>query len=163
MSSWTVFSAHSYGPGDTYTGAEATASEAAIALAATQGNTHATASPIDHPDGSVTAAKLAAGAATDTVIGNRTPDETVTAVSGAGNLSKCLNMLANIIKQITGATHWYTAPSHTLNNVDVRLATVEAAYIVIASAGGGAAGTKIWVGTTDPGGSASEGDIWIKA
>lgn len=29
------------------------------------------------------------------------------------------------------------------------------------SAGGGSAGTKIWVGTTDPGGSASEGDIWV--
>jgi hypothetical protein len=31
----------------------------------------------------------------------------------------------------------------------------------IKSAGGGAAGIRIWVGTTDPGGSASEGDIWI--
>lgn len=29
------------------------------------------------------------------------------------------------------------------------------------SAGGGAAGTQIWVGTTDPGGSAAEGDIWF--
>jgi len=29
------------------------------------------------------------------------------------------------------------------------------------TAGGGAAGTKIWEGTTDPGGSAAEGDIWI--
>jgi hypothetical protein len=34
---------------------------------------------------------------------------------------------------------------------------------LIASAGGGAAGTRIWVGTTDPGGAASEGDIWIRA
>ena len=31
-----------------------------------------------------------------------------------------------------------------------------------ASAGGGAAGIKIWVGTTDPGGSAAEGDVWVK-
>ncbi len=31
-----------------------------------------------------------------------------------------------------------------------------------ASAGGGAAGVKIWVGTTDPGGSAVEGDVWVK-
>lgn len=31
-----------------------------------------------------------------------------------------------------------------------------------ASAGGGAAGVKIWVGTTDPGASAAEGDIWVK-
>ena len=29
------------------------------------------------------------------------------------------------------------------------------------SAGGGAAGRKIWQGTTDPGGAAAEGDIWI--
>lgn len=29
------------------------------------------------------------------------------------------------------------------------------------SAGGGAAGGKVWVGTTDPGASAAEGDIWI--
>lgn len=31
-----------------------------------------------------------------------------------------------------------------------------------ASAGGGAAGIKIWVGTTDPGASAAEGDVWVK-
>jgi hypothetical protein len=31
-----------------------------------------------------------------------------------------------------------------------------------ASAGGGAAGVKVWVGTTDPGASAVEGDIWVK-
>lgn len=30
------------------------------------------------------------------------------------------------------------------------------------SAGGGAAGVKIWVGTTDPGASAAEGDVWVK-
>jgi hypothetical protein len=30
------------------------------------------------------------------------------------------------------------------------------------SAGGGAAGVKVWVGTTDPGASATEGDIWVK-
>lgn len=30
------------------------------------------------------------------------------------------------------------------------------------SAGGGAAGVKVWVGTTDPGASAAEGDIWVK-
>jgi len=29
------------------------------------------------------------------------------------------------------------------------------------SAGGGSAGPNVWVGTSDPGGSASEGDIWI--
>ena len=33
----------------------------------------------------------------------------------------------------------------------------------IRSAGGGAAGITIWVGTTDPAGSAGEGDIWISA
>jgi hypothetical protein len=33
----------------------------------------------------------------------------------------------------------------------------------IRSAGGGASGVTIWVGTTDPGASAAEGDVWIKA
>jgi hypothetical protein len=33
----------------------------------------------------------------------------------------------------------------------------------IKSNGGGAAGTRIWVGTTDPGTLAQEGDIWIDA
>lgn len=33
----------------------------------------------------------------------------------------------------------------------------------IKSNGGGAAGTRIWVGTTDPGSNAQEGDIWINA
>jgi hypothetical protein len=31
------------------------------------------------------------------------------------------------------------------------------------SQGGGSAGANIWVGTTDPGSNALEGDIWIKA
>lgn len=30
------------------------------------------------------------------------------------------------------------------------------------TAGGGAAGGTIWVGTTDPAGAAAEGDVWIK-
>ena len=34
--------------------------------------------------------------------------------------------------------------------------------VLAGSAGGGAAGVKVWVGTTDPGGSAAEGDIWVK-
>lgn len=34
-------------------------------------------------------------------------------------------------------------------------------YPQLASNGGGAAGKKIWVGTTDPAGNASEGDVWI--
>lgn len=33
----------------------------------------------------------------------------------------------------------------------------------IRSNGGGSAGMTIWVGTTDPGGNAQEGDIWINA
>jgi hypothetical protein len=33
----------------------------------------------------------------------------------------------------------------------------------IRSAGGGSAGITIWVGTTDPAGSAGEGDVWISA
>ncbi len=33
----------------------------------------------------------------------------------------------------------------------------------LSSAGGGAAGTRVWEGTTDPGGSAAEGDIWVNS
>lgn len=36
-------------------------------------------------------------------------------------------------------------------------------YAIIRSAGGGAAGRTIWVGTTDPGSLAQEGDIWVDA
>lgn len=34
-------------------------------------------------------------------------------------------------------------------------------FAQLASAGGGNPGKKVWVGSTDPGGSATEGDLWI--
>lgn len=130
--------------------------EGGIANLVTDINAHQQAATLDHPAGSVQASHMAASAATDTVVGNRTPDDTQTATSGGGTLTKCLSMLANIIKAITGGTHWYSTPATTI-------AALSTGKWNINSNGGGSAGTTIWVGTTDPGGSAAEGDIWIKA
>ncbi len=65
---------------------------------------HKTASVLDHPDNSVTDAK----------IGNRTITDTVTAATGAGTITNLLSKLGNMIKQITGKSAWYTAPATTL-------------------------------------------------
>ena len=54
----------------------------------------------------------------------------------------------------------------TINGINVSGVLQDASnnrYVKIRSAGGGAAGTTIWVGTTAPGAAAAEGDIWIKA
>jgi len=108
---------------------------------------HMQSAVLDHPDGSVTTAKLAAkavtqakigdkavgqaqiadkavgsgqlanGAATDTVIGNRTIDDTVTAASGADTPTRLWSKLANIIKQFSGESAWWMAPAVTLKAV----------------------------------------------
>lgn len=56
------------------------------------------------------------GVVTDAKIGNRTPDEATTAVSGAGTLTQILGWFANIIKAGFGETHWYTVPGTTLKS-----------------------------------------------
>jgi len=86
--------------------------------------THKTASVLDHPDGSVTTAKLANGAvtssklangaATDSVIGNRTISDSSTPTSDSGALTTILGWLANMIKAITGKSSWRTAPATSL-------------------------------------------------
>ncbi|MDF2435490.1 MAG: hypothetical protein JWP44_5121 [Mucilaginibacter sp.] len=56
------------------------------------------------------AAAVAAGAATDTVIGNRTIDDTVTPSTGPNTTTNLFSMLGKMIKAITGETSWATLP-----------------------------------------------------
>lgn len=60
---------------------------------------HRAAATIDHPDGSVTDAK----------IGSRTPDQAVAAAGGAQTLSALLSMIVNRIKTAMGTANWYDA------------------------------------------------------
>ena len=66
--------------------------------------THQTASTIDHPDGSVTDAK----------IGNRTVDQTLATPGNTGSLLSLLSWMAGRIKAISGTTNWYDTPATTL-------------------------------------------------
>ncbi|WP_310549932.1 phage tail-collar fiber domain-containing protein [Paenibacillus glufosinatiresistens] len=76
--------------------------------------THRTAAELDHPDGSVTAAKLAPAAATDAAIGSRTVSDSTAPTGDAGTLTGILGWLANMVKGITGKTSWRTPPATTL-------------------------------------------------
>ncbi len=68
-------------------------------------DSHKGATPADHPDGSITDAKL----------GNRTPDQAQAPSSpGSGMLTQILSWLANRIKAITGASNWWDTPATTL-------------------------------------------------
>lgn len=60
---------------------------------------------------------------------------------------------------VTGKPSTFTPASHTLDSHTGTLDSIGGWEQ--ASQGGGAAGTKIWVGTTSPSGP-SEGDIWVK-
>jgi hypothetical protein len=71
-------------------------------------DTHATKEVLDHPDGSVTDAK----------IGNRSIDDTVQAAGGIGLLSNLLSKIGFMIKSITGKSNWYTLPAITLENIN---------------------------------------------
>jgi hypothetical protein len=74
-------------------------------------NAHKTVVPLDHPDDSVTDAK----------IGNRTISDTAEPADDTAQLGVLLSNLANMIKQITGKNSWRTAPAtalETLNNCD---------------------------------------------
>jgi hypothetical protein len=65
----------------------------------------------------LTAAGLADGAATDTVIGTRTITDTVAAASGAGTLTNLLSKIGYMIKSITGKSNWYTFPAINLQTI----------------------------------------------
>ncbi|MGO4371546.1 hypothetical protein [Paenibacillus sp. 2TAB19] len=64
-------------------------------------------------DGIATGAGTA-NSATDTVIGTRTIDDTITAASGADTPTRLWSKLANVIKGVMGTTNWYTLPSMTI-------------------------------------------------
>ncbi|MBB6670514.1 phage tail-collar fiber domain-containing protein [Cohnella nanjingensis] len=96
---------------------------------------HKTAASLDHPDESVTTAKLAAksvnqakiadkavgatqladGAATDTVIGNRTADPNTTAAYGlSGSVTALFSWILKYFKAITGKSNPFDTPDITL-------------------------------------------------
>ncbi|WP_438449389.1 phage tail-collar fiber domain-containing protein, partial [Gorillibacterium sp. sgz5001074] len=92
---------------------------------------HKTAATLDHPDGSVTTAKLAAkavtsakladGAATDTVIGNRTADQTQVPSSNVGLVTQFISWFTNRLKAIMGTTNWYDTPPTTLTAANTHM------------------------------------------
>jgi len=118
----------------------ATIDEDSVLVSLKTFNTHVEASPIDHPDSSVTTAKIADSAVTtdkindsavttakindsavstakindsavtDAKIGTRTIDDTLAATADADNLNNMLSKLAYMLKSITGQDNWYTAP-----------------------------------------------------
>jgi hypothetical protein len=97
---------------------------------------HKTASILDHPDNSVTDAK----------IGNRTITDTVTATTGAGTLTNLLSKLGNMIKQITGKSTWYTAPATTLEAANTHItvsSSAHAASAISSTATGDVAATNV--------------------
>ncbi|AIF51267.1 phage tail protein [Pelosinus sp. UFO1] len=65
---------------------------------------HKNAPVLDHPDNSVTDAK----------IGNRTITDTTALAGAAGTLTTLLGRIGNMLKSITGKANWYTAPATTL-------------------------------------------------
>jgi hypothetical protein len=72
---------------------------------------HKGASTLDHPDGSVTDAK----------IGNRSVDDTVTAANGADTPTRLWSKLANMVKRITGKANWFTAPAVSLEDANTHI------------------------------------------
>jgi hypothetical protein len=65
-------------------------------------------------DKAVGSAQLANGAATDTVIGNRTITDTATPTGDSGAVTTLFGWLANMVKAITGKSSWRIAPATTL-------------------------------------------------
>ncbi len=80
-------------------------------------NTHKNTAVIDHPDGSVTDAK----------IGNRTISDTVTAADGADTPTRLWSKLGNMVKQITGKANWWIPPAVTLEAINALITSTAAA------------------------------------
>lgn len=91
----------------------------------------------------ITAAEIAAGAADDTAIGNRTITDT-TALSGtAAVLTTLLGRIGNMIKSITGKSNWYTAPVTTIEALNTNKAPLASpAFTGTPTAPTAAAGTN---------------------
>lgn len=90
-------------------------------------NAHKQTTVLDHPDGSVTAAKLANNAATDAKIGNRTITDTAEPTGNTGTLTNLLSWLGNMIKTITGKASWRTAPAINLETAKTEIDALKAA------------------------------------
>lgn len=85
---------------------------------ATTGHKH-TGAAGDGPQ--ITAAGLAAGAATDTVIGNRTIVDTEAPTDNTGTPTKLWGWLAYMIKAITGKNIWWTKPAIDLEATKIHV------------------------------------------
>jgi len=96
----------------------ATINEGSVLLSKATFTEHQEANPIDHPDNSVTDAK----------IGTRTIDDTVEAASGAGVLTNLFSKIGYMIKSITGESNWYTAPDTTLAKTASHISASSAAH-----------------------------------
>lgn len=92
--------------------------DAEMKAAAGRDTTHKSAPVLDHPDNSVTDAK----------IGNRTITDTVTAAAGANTVTNLFGMIGNMIKRITGKTTWYTAPATTLEAANTHITATSSAH-----------------------------------
>ncbi|MBB6689865.1 hypothetical protein H7B90_00475 [Cohnella xylanilytica] len=57
---------------------------------------------------------IAEGGVSDTHVGTRTIDDTVTATAGADTPTRLWSKLGNMIKAITGKSNWYTPPVTTI-------------------------------------------------
>ena len=64
--------------------------------------------------GTIVAADLGAGAATDTVIGNRTITDTLIPLADSNSLTSLLSNIGNMFKQVTGKSSWRVSPAITL-------------------------------------------------
>lgn len=96
-------------------------------------NTHKTKTPLDHPDGSVTTAKIADSSVTDIKIGNRTITDTTALAGTAAELTVLLSRIGNMIKQITGKSNWYTAPAATIEALNSGKQPLDATLTALAA------------------------------
>jgi hypothetical protein len=78
-------------------------------------NTHRLMSTLDHPDNSVTDAK----------IGNRTISDASAPTGDTGTATTLFGWLANMIKSITGKPNWRTAPDASLEAASANIANVD--------------------------------------
>ena len=77
--------------------------------------------------------ELATGAATDTIIGNRTGDPTLATPASTGTLTQLFGWLMGRIKAITGTTNWFDAPPTTLTAANSHMTNTSNPHSVTAS------------------------------
>ncbi len=82
------------------------ADDADVATVQSNLDNHRGAATLDHPDGSVTDAK----------IGTRTVDDADVPASDSGLVTRLFNYLANRVRAITGESSWRTSPATTLKD-----------------------------------------------